>query len=74
MEKDVIFNNEDNIEKTVAATSLNDAHAPGSVLSEECKPVGSFETVCHNQFDVQQNWWERGVGLIGWVPTYGVWS
>ena len=38
--------------QTVAATSLNDAHAPGSVLTEECKPVDSYETIPHNWFDL----------------------
>ena len=38
---------------TVAATSLINAHAPGSVLTEKCKPIDSYETIPHNQFDIQ---------------------
>ena len=39
------------IDKTVAAISVNDAHAPGSVFNEneECELVDSYETIPHNQ-------------------------
>ncbi len=35
----------------VAATNLNNARAPGSVLTEECKLVDSYKTIPHIQFD-----------------------
>ncbi len=38
-------------------TSLNTAHAPGSVLIEVLKPVDSYGTIPHNQFDIQS--WDQ---------------
>ena len=38
-------------------------------LCEEYRSVDTYETVSHNQFEIQQNWW-GGVGLIRWENRF----